>query len=101
VQDVREQHRAIFDIPGSEREQVARLCELNVIEQVRNVCLTSLVRGAWQRGQPLGVHGWVYDVADGLLRDLDCTIAADAEIRPACEAAAAQVAARAAAQAGA
>jgi carbonic anhydrase len=100
VQDVREQHRTIFEIPGSEREQVARLCELNVIEQVRNVCLTSIVRGAWRRGQQVSVHGWVYDVADGLLRDLGCSVCADDETRPACEAAAGQVAARAAEAAG-
>ena len=100
VQDVREQHRAIFEIPGSEREQVARLCELNVIEQVRNVCLTSIVRGAWQRGQQVCVHGWVYDVADGLLRDLGCSVAADSHNGLISWSAAAQVAARAATEAG-
>ncbi len=51
-----------------------RLCELNVIEQVANVCQTTIVRGAWAAGRDLAVHGWVYDIADGLLRDLDVCI---------------------------
>ena len=50
--------------------QVDRLCELNVAEQVRNVANTTVVRDAWARGQRLAVHGWIYDVADGLLKDL-------------------------------
>lgn len=50
------------------------LCELNVIEQVANVCYTSIVQNAWQRGQELAVHGWIYDVRDGLLRDMEVTI---------------------------
>ncbi|NJR12744.1 carbonic anhydrase, partial [bacterium] len=47
-----------------------RLCELNVIEQVRNVCYTTIVQSAWARGQPLMVHGLIYALHDGLLRDL-------------------------------
>ena len=72
VQDVRERHGNLLD-EGDETGSVARLCELNVIEQVRNVCLTTIVRDAWQRGHQLTVHGWIYDIADGLLRDLQCT----------------------------
>ena len=49
-----------------------RLCELNVIEQVLNVCHTTIVQGAWARGQPLWIHGWVYDLATGRLNDLNC-----------------------------
>jgi carbonic anhydrase len=97
IQDVQHRHRAIFDLPGTETAQVARLCELNIIEQVRNVCLTSIVREAWTRGQRLSVHGWIYDVADGLLRDLDCTITQDHETATVSEAAASQIAVRAAA----
>ena len=52
------------------------LCEFNVIEQVRNVCLTSTVQEAWARGQILSVHGWIYGVRDGRLRDLNVTISA-------------------------
>jgi len=95
IQDVREKHRDVFEHGGDEAAQVARLCELNVIEQVRNVCLTSIVRDAWQRGQRLAVHGWIYDVADGLLRDLGCTVTSDQETASASEQAAAEVAARA------
>ncbi|MFZ9562009.1 MAG: carbonic anhydrase, partial [Burkholderiales bacterium] len=48
-----------------------RLCELNVVEQVANVCQTTMVRDAWERGQDLTVHGWVYGLRDGLVRDLE------------------------------
>ena len=47
-----------------------KLCELNVIEQVANVCQTTIVQGAWERGQELSVHGWIYGLSDGLIRDL-------------------------------
>jgi carbonic anhydrase len=53
----------------------ARLCELNVIEQAVNVCQTTVVQDAWERGQPLGVHGWIYGLADGIVRDLGVDIA--------------------------
>ncbi|HHJ12129.1 MAG TPA: carbonic anhydrase, partial [Chromatiales bacterium] len=51
-----------------------RLCELNVIEQVHNVCRTTIVQDAWDRGQELSVHGWIYGIGDGRLRDLDTVI---------------------------
>jgi carbonic anhydrase len=57
----------------SEGERVDRMCELNVVEQVRNVCRTTVVRDAWERGQPLTVHGWIYRLDNGLLHDLDVT----------------------------
>lgn len=74
VQDVRAKHRAQIDALNSEAEQHARLCELNVIEQVTNVSQTTVVRDAWSRGQWLAVHGWIYDLNDGLLRDLGVTV---------------------------
>lgn len=52
-------------------EKIDRLCELNVIEQVRSVAHTTVVQDAWQRGQALTIHGWIYGIKDGLLRDLD------------------------------
>jgi carbonic anhydrase len=52
-----------------------KLCELNVIEQVSNVCQTTVVKEAWARGQKLDVHGWIYAIRDGLLRDLNITMA--------------------------
>jgi carbonic anhydrase len=70
VQDVRDTHaQQLAALPDAE-SRARRLCELNVIEQVRNVCETSIVRDAWLRGQALTVHGWVYGIADGLLCDL-------------------------------
>jgi carbonic anhydrase len=80
VQDVGRKHQAQLDSLPSERERHKRLCELNVIEQVANVSQTTIVRGAWARGQDLAVHGWIYDVGDGLLRDLGMCITAEAEI---------------------
>ena len=70
VEDVRLKHEV--ELSKIEDPGVAcdRLCELNVIEQVSNVCHTSIVRDAWERGQDLTVHGWVYGLQDGLLRDL-------------------------------
>jgi carbonic anhydrase len=70
IQDVGAKHRAELHALADEAKRFARLCELNVVEQVRNVGDTTVVRDAWRRGQPLAVHGWIYDVRDGLLRDL-------------------------------
>ena len=72
VQDVREKHDAcICGIKGTAL-QADRLCELNVIEQVSNVCQTSIVRDAWHRNQKLTVHGWIYAIVDGKMRNLNC-----------------------------
>lgn len=73
VQDVRFKHREELDALESEEQRLRRLAELNVIEQVGNVGKTTAVRDAWARGQTLAVHGWVYDLRDGLLRDLGTT----------------------------
>jgi carbonic anhydrase len=70
VQDVRAKHRAQIEALPTEAEQHARLCELNVIEQVTNIKQTTVVRDAWARGQSLTVHGWIYSLSDGLIRDL-------------------------------
>src|SRR4030095_14991980 len=73
VQDVRLKHAPALAGAANAAE---RLCELNVIEQVANVCHTSIARDAWERRQPLAVHGWVYGINDGLLKDLDVTVTA-------------------------
>jgi carbonic anhydrase len=78
VQDVRDRHEALIEPAADDNSRIDRLCELNVIDQVRHVCRTTIVRDAWQRAQEVTVHGWIYDVADGLLRDLRCT-ASDSE----------------------
>ena len=80
VQDVRDKHAALL---ARGADPASRLCELNVIEQVTNVCATTIVRDAWRRGQELTVHGWIYGLQDGLLRDLKVTVAADDELAPA------------------
>jgi carbonic anhydrase len=74
VQDVRDKHVQSLSRLGSREARLARLCELNVIEQVTNVTHTTVVQDAWGRGQPLTVHGWIYGLQDGLIRDLGMSI---------------------------
>jgi carbonic anhydrase len=73
VQDVRNRHREWLETLPAER-QVDALGEINVIEQARNVCQTTIVQDAWARGQELVVHGWFYGLNNGLLRDLKITV---------------------------
>ena len=63
----------------SEEEKINRLCELNVIEQVKNVCSTTMVQNAWNDGAELSVHGWIYNLEEGLLKDLDMCITSAGE----------------------
>lgn len=79
VQDVRHQHRAWLDEVTPD-EQVNALVELNVLEQARNVCTTTVVQDAWARGQAVVVHGWVYGLHNGLLEDLKMTASAAADL---------------------
>ena len=74
IRDVHAMHRAELDAIGAEEKQADRLCELNVAAQVANVCRTATVQDAWRQGRPLVVHGWIYSVSDGLLRDLDICV---------------------------
>jgi carbonic anhydrase len=74
IKDVQHNHRSQLDAIEDEAQRLELLCELNVAAQVSNVCHTTIVQKAWQRGQPLAIHGWVYSLADGLLKDLDCTV---------------------------
>ena len=74
LQDVRQKHDQYLAKTGGDGEAGDRLCELNVIEQVLNVCHTTIARDAWDRGQELAVHGWIYGLRDGLLRDLKVTV---------------------------
>ena len=80
VQDVRWKHRAQLEALETEAQRHAALCELNVIEQVVNISRTSIVRDAWLRGQEVAVHGWIYDIRDGLLWDLGVCVTAEGEI---------------------
>ena len=79
VQDVRQKHHQHLADVGDQVAAGDRLCEYNVIEQVANVCQTTIVRDAWERGQELAVHGWVYGLQDGMLRDLNTTIVSAVE----------------------
>ena len=87
VEDVRQKHDRLLARAGDDAEACNRLCELNVIEQVANVCYTTIARDAWKNGQELSVHGWIYDISDGLLRDLNFTVNSDQQTRDAYEAA--------------
>ncbi len=75
LQDVRHKHADRLTALDDDVKAADRLCELNVIEQVLNVCHTTIVRNAWEQGQELAVHGWVYGLRDGLIRDLGVTVA--------------------------
>ena len=74
VQDVRQKHQARVAACTDTARRIDHLCELNVIEQVANVCQTTIVGDAWDRGQSLAVHGWVYGLEDGLVHDLLATV---------------------------
>ncbi len=82
VQDVQEKHHARIAALTDPAAALDRLCELNVIEQALDVCETTIVGDAWQRGQDLTVHGVIYSLVDGLLRDLKITVASLEEIEP-------------------
>ncbi len=83
VQDVRNKHAQLLETFPQEEDRGNRLCELNVIEQVMNVCETTIVRDAWLRGQELSVHGLVYALQDGIIRDLQVCVGALDQIEPA------------------
>ncbi len=74
IQDARDRHAARIADEVDAGRRYDLVCELNVIEQATNVCRTSIVKDAWERNQPLSVHGWIYGIEDGLLRDLDVTV---------------------------
>ena len=74
LRDMYAMHRDELDAIGAEEKRADRLCELNVAAQVANVCRTTIVQDAWRQGRPLVVHGWIYSVSDGLLRDLDICV---------------------------
>jgi len=87
VRDVRDKHQQRLSGIDDSARAADRLCELNVIEQVRNVCATTIARDAWERGQELAVHGWIFGLHDGLLRDLGTTVSAAGEAEEAHESA--------------
>ncbi|MQM40220.1 Carbonic anhydrase 2 [wastewater metagenome] len=80
IRDVYHLHEAELDAIEDEERRTDRLCELNVVEQVRNVCYTTIVQNAWARGQTLAVHGWVYGLVDGRVNDLSVSVRGPGEI---------------------
>ncbi len=82
IKDVYRLHQESLDALTDQNEKLNRLCEFNVIEQVANVCHTSIVQKAWAAGQDLSVHGWIYSIEDGILKDLNVCVAGSCEISP-------------------
>ncbi|WP_067515868.1 carbonate dehydratase [Endozoicomonas ascidiicola] len=80
VQDVKKKHIQLLNNAGTDDEQFQRMCELNVLEQVLNVCQTTIVQDAWDRGQKLAVHSWIYGLKDGLVSDLGLTVTSNEDI---------------------
>lgn len=80
VRDVYEAHQGYLDAAKSEAQRNRLLTEFNVVSQVKNVAATTIVQKAWSRGQELTVHGWIYDVSDSLVHDLDVSITAQSNI---------------------
>ncbi len=80
IRDIRQKHLVELMKYDDPQKRVNRLCELNVIEQVKNVCHTSIVQQAWRDGQELSVHGWIYGLSDGLLTDLGVCIKGPEEL---------------------
>lgn len=74
VQDVHTKHERYFTPDMGTKEKADRLCEINALEQVSNICQTTIVQDAWERGQSLAIHSWIYGLHDGLLRDLGLTV---------------------------
>ena len=80
IQDVRDKHQGLLDSIADEDKRWACLCELNVLEQAINVARTTVVRDSWARNQALTVHGWIYGLSDGLLRDTGFVVSATDEV---------------------
>lgn len=74
IKDVLHNNEARISAQPNDGAKMDLLCELNVMSQVSNVCHTTIAQNAWDRGQPLEVHGWVYSLRDGLLKDLNCSV---------------------------
>lgn len=74
IKDIYRYHENKFDALKNASEKINLLCELNVIEQVANICHTTIVQSAWKSGQELSVHGWIYSIEDGILKDLNVCI---------------------------
>ena len=74
IKDVYWKHETLFEGIDDEKKRSALMCELNVIEQTANICRTTILEDAWDKGQEITVHGWIYDIHDGLIRDLNINV---------------------------
>ncbi len=74
IKDIYLSHKQEVDSLPSEKERLERMCELNVVEQVKSICSTTIVKNAWKSGQELAVHGWIYSIRDGILQDLNMCV---------------------------
>ncbi|RIL11145.1 MAG: carbonate dehydratase [Proteobacteria bacterium] len=81
IKDISRKYEALLAGIGDQPQQLRRLCELNVLEQAFNVCNTTIVHKAWEAGQELSVHSWIYGVESGLLQDLKFCVSARQEIQ--------------------
>jgi len=82
IRDVRAAHQQELDRLDDEEARIDRLCELNVIQQARNIAVTNIVQNAWARGTPVTIHGWIYRLNDGLLKDLGIEIRGPEQVPP-------------------
>ena len=80
IKEVHRKHRDQTEFLEDEKEKINRLCELNVVQQVKNLCHTSPVQKAWESGQELAVHGWIYSIENGILKDMNVSASAKDEI---------------------
>ena len=80
IRDINQRHGSDLARFSTEEARINRLCELNVIEQVKNVGNTTIIQDAWQREQMVTIHGWIYAISDGLLKDLDASISSVSEL---------------------
>jgi carbonic anhydrase len=94
IQDVRDRHQELLAALPDDEARWRALCEVNVVEQVRNVARTTLVGDAWRRGQSLMLHGWIYGLADGRLQDLGASVKEGSELEAAVDQAVAAARAR-------
>jgi len=81
IRDIYQKHHKELAAIRTKPQRLRRLCEWNVIEQVINVGNTTIIHDAWKRGQPVAIHGWMFDIADGLLRDLKASITSAKELK--------------------
>jgi carbonic anhydrase len=91
IHEIRAKYISDLSKINEESVQLNKMCEVNVIEQVRNICMTEFVQNAWVKNQSLSVHGWIYDISDGLLQDLDVCITSPKELNVQTEKAVAKI----------